>query len=340
MQIIKIVAFAITAFGLSSALTGWICRHALSNSLLDVPNDRSSHKIPTPRGGGLAIVVVFLLGLPLLSINAAIADNLFWALLGSGALVAAVGFIDDRQSVAASYRLLVHFAAAAWALVCLGGIPAIVIFGWPIGSAWVLFPLAMVYLVWLLNLYNFMDGIDGLAGIEAISVCLGGIIVAFITDNGQFWGLVLLATVTAGFLVWNFPPAKIFMGDVGSGFMGMVLAIFSLQAASFSAASFSAWLILLGVFIVDASWTLARRFLQGEKVYQAHRSHAYQHAASHYQSHRQVTLAVAAINLCWLLPLALLVAMQYLDGLVGLLIAYCPLLLLVMKFKAGIKCEF
>jgi Fuc2NAc and GlcNAc transferase len=138
-----------------------------------------------------------------------------------------------------------------------------------------------------------------------------------------------------GFLAWNFPPARIFMGDAGSGFLGIVLAVLSLYAAWTDQAFLWAWLILLGVFVVDATFTLIRRLLRGDKVYEAHRSHGYQYASRKFRSHRVVTVAIAVINLLWLVPVAILVVMQYLDGLTGLLLAYVPLVLLAFKFHAG-----
>ncbi|MDD5126464.1 MAG: glycosyl transferase, partial [Methylovulum sp.] len=147
----------------------------------------------------------------------------------------------------------------------------------------------------------------------------------------------LLAMAVAGFLCWNFPPAKIFLGDGGSGFLGIVLGIFSLQAAWCSPQFFWSWLILLGVFIVDATWTLLHRLYQGEKVYQAHRSHAYQKAARRYGAHKPVSLAVAMINVFWLLPMALWVGMGGINGLFGMLLSYVPLFILAVIFKAGAK---
>lgn len=137
--------------------------------------------------------------------------------------------------------------------------------------------------------------------------------------------------------MWNFPPAKIFMGDAGSGFLGLVLGLFSIQAAWIKPQFFWSWLILLGVFIVDASWTLARRFLRGEKVYEAHRSHGYQFASRHFGAHKPVSLGIAAINVVWLLPIALWVGLGNLEGLTGLILAYSPLILLAIQFKAGAK---
>jgi Fuc2NAc and GlcNAc transferase len=316
----------------SIAFTGLLRRYALAASLLDIPNARSSHSLPTPRGGGVAIVVVFLLGSLILFQYELLSSAALWAFLGAGAWIAVVGFIDDHQHIPARWRLLAHFIAAAWGLFWLG-LPTLSLFGIELTTLG--YVLAAFYLVWLLNLYNFMDGIDGLASIEAISVCVGGVLLLLGTGSTDEYPLLLLIMAVAGFLLWNFPPAKIFMGDAGSGFLGITLGLFSLQAAHQSPQLFYSWLILLGVFIVDATWTLIRRFLRGEKVYEAHRSHGYQFASRQYASHKTVTLAVIAINTCWLLPIALWVGLDNLNGLLGLIIAYLPLWLLAMHFKAG-----
>ena len=323
----------------SAALTGLFRRYAVASHLLDIPNARSSHQLPTPRGGGLAIVIVFLSGLIAFAIAGLPVAKTAWIFCGVGVGVALVGFLDDRSHIPVHQRLSAHFLAAALGLSALGGMPPLLVFGHAIDLGWAGQVIGLFYLVWLLNLYNFMDGIDGLAGIEAMTVCFGGIVLYLsgAGNSGQCWMLALLAMAVAGFMVWNFPPAAIFMGDAGSGFLGMVLGLFSIQAAFVAPQYFWSWLILLGVFIVDATLTLIRRFLSGEKVYEAHRSHAYQYASRHYGGHKPVTLAVAAINLCWLTPLALWVGAGGLDGLLGLVLAYLPLVLLAFSFKAGIR---
>ncbi|MEG0242043.1 MAG: glycosyl transferase, partial [Pseudomonas sp.] len=242
----------------------------------------------------------------------------------------------DHGHIAARWRLLGHFVAAAWILGWLGGLPALQVFGWTLDLGWLGAVLAAVYLVWLLNLYNFMDGIDGIASIEAITVCLGASLLYWLNGQPSLMTLpLLLAAAVAGFLFWNFPPAKIFMGDAGSGFLGIVLGGLSLQAAWMSSQLFWCWLILLGVFIVDASYTLIRRLLRGDKVYEAHRSHAYQYASRRQGRHLPVTLAVAALNVCWLLPVALSVLLLDVDGVLGLVIAYVPLVLIGAYYRAG-----
>lgn len=327
--------------GVALFMTGALRRYALARSLIDIPNARSSHSVPTPRGGGVAIVLSFLLILPLLASKGLVAWPLVWAMLGSGGGVAVLGFLDDHGHIAARWRLLGHFAAAIWALFWLGGLPPVVMFGFTFDVGWIGHALAVVYLVWLLNLYNFMDGIDGVASVEAICVCLGGALLYVLLGIAgsaplAAWVMpMLLAAAVAGFLFWNFPPARIFMGDAGSGFLGITLGVLSLQAAWTAPQLLWSWLILLGVFIVDATFTLLRRLMRGDKVYEAHRSHAYQYASRRFGRHLPVTLAVAALNLLWLLPIALWVALGGLDGLLGLMIAYSPLIGLAMKFKAG-----
>lgn len=320
----------------SALLTGAVRRYALARRLMDLPNSRSSHSVATPRGGGVAIVLSSAGGIAVLAYVQIVPGPAATALLGSGALVALVGFLDDHHHVAARWRLVTHFVAAAWLLFWLNGMPPIELFGTRMERGWLLQVLATLYVVWLLNLYNFMDGIDGIASVEAITVCLGGAaLCALLGEITLAAAPVLVALAACGFLFWNLPPARIFMGDAGSGFLGIVLAGLSIQAAWAAPQLFLGWVILLGVFIVDATLTLMRRLGRGERVYEAHRSHAYQFASRKYGRHLPVTLAVGAINLGWLLPIALGVATGRVDGATGLLIAYAPLVALALKFKAG-----
>lgn len=325
----------IVALG-SFALTLGLRKYALAKSLMDIPNARSSHSVPTSRGGGVAIVVSFLAGL----LFAPIPGELGWptsiALLGAGGGVALIGFMDDHGHIAARWRLLAHFAAAFWAIAWLGGAPTLRLLGVQVDLGWLGIVLLAVYLVWLLNLYNFMDGIDGIASTEAICVCVGGALLYVVLGKvGLALLPLMLAAAVSGFLFWNFPPARIFMGDAGSGFLGVVLGIMSIQAAWVAPQLFWSWVILLGVFVVDATFTLVRRLFRGEKIYEAHRSHAYQYASRRFGRHLPVTLATGAINLAWLLPIALLVGTDRLDGLAGVAIAYAPLVFLAIRFQAG-----
>ncbi|WP_036232438.1 MraY family glycosyltransferase [Marinobacterium litorale] len=313
-------------------LTGAVLRYA-QRALLDMPGERSSHQVPTPRGGGVSIVLVVLVGSVM---SQSLADPWVTALLGAGGTVALVGFIDDHRHVPARWRLATHIVAAAAAIYWLGGPPGISALGVEIsGGFWLWLP-AIVFVVWMLNLYNFMDGIDGLAALQALTLSLGINAVLLIAGLPVSAPMLLIAGAAAGFLIWNFPPARIFMGDVGSGFLGVVFAITALFHTAIDPELFWCWLILMAVFVTDASWTLVRRFQRGEAVFQAHRSHAYQRAARALENHGYVSVAVALINLVWLLSLALLVASGRLDGLIGAIIAYSPLLWLVYRLGGGL----
>ncbi|MDH4553060.1 glycosyltransferase family 4 protein [Pseudomonas sp. BN607] len=331
-----IIFFLISAFFASLALTGMLRRYAIARSIIDIPNSRSSHNVPTPRGGGVAIVIAFLLGLPFCLIFELTTWQAVVGIGGAGLIIAIIGFMDDHGHIAARWRLLGHFLSAVWLLCWLGGFPSLYIFGYSLDFAPLLILFATFYLVWLLNLYNFMDGIDGLASIEAVIATL---VMSFIYWVSGFDGLavlpLLLAFSVGGFVVWNFPPAKIFMGDAGSGFLGITLGALSIQGAWASPVMFWCWLILLGVFVVDATYTLARRLARGDKVYEAHRSHAYQYASRLYGRHLPVTAAVAFINLVWLAPIAVMVALNWVPGPLGVLIAYAPLIGLAVKYRAG-----
>jgi len=333
----NVVWLLILAGVVSWILTGLLRRYALASSMLDIPNDRSSHTVPTPRGGGLAIVLTFLVSLLVLAGLGRLELPVLIGLFGASALVALVGFIDDHRHIPARWRLVAHFTAAGWALAWLGALPPLPVFGFMFNLGWLGYGLAAVYLVWLLNLYNFMDGIDGIAGIEAVTVCLGGAaLYALSPARGSEWLLPLLLLVAVtGFLIWNFPKAKIFMGDAGSGFIGMVLGILSIQSAWVLPELFWGWVILLGGFVVDATVTLVRRVVRGQKFFVAHRSHAYQYASRKLNTHSRVTITFGMINLIWLLPIAVFVVRGWVDGALGVIIAYLPLVLLAIRFKAG-----
>lgn len=334
----KVITLVLAVALVSWLATGGLRRYALARQLLDHPNERSSHTVPTPRGGGVAIVVAFCAGVLLLLTTSLVQPRGAWAILGAGIGVAIVGFIDDHRHIAARWRLLAHFAAAAWALAWLGGLPPLPFASATLDLGVVGTVLAAILLVWLLNLYNFMDGVDGIAGTEAVTVAVSGAAFWWLAGGSAHALLpLLLAAAAFGFLLWNFPPARIFMGDAGSGFLGLVFGVLAVWSAQQQPQLFWSWLVLMGVFVVDATVTLLRRLWRRERVYQAHRSHAYQYAARVHGGHRPVTLAVAAINLLWLAPLAGLVAFGVIDGLLGLAIAYAPLVALAYRYKAGAR---
>jgi Fuc2NAc and GlcNAc transferase len=252
-------------------------------------------------------------------------------------VVAAVGFWDDHGHVPARWRLLAHLVAACAALYAVGGLDILVLNGRTIAIGWAGNLAGILFITWMLNLVNFMDGIDGIAGSEVLFVSAGAAALSWWLYPGTSTFLVyaLLAVAAAGFLLWNWPPAKIFMGDVGSGFLGFLLGAFALSSAAQSGLSLVVWLILAGVFVVDASYTLLFRAAAGQRWYEAHRTHAYQKATAVLAGHRRVTQAVLLINLLWLLPLACAAAFWPARELGLLIIAYVPLLLLAYRLGAG-----
>lgn len=320
-------------------LAGVFRKKALEAGDLDHPNHRSAHSHPIPTGGGASFVIVFCLALLVLWLLNIVASATVMAFLFAGALVSLVGYLDDRFTLSPVTRLIAQFVAATWGLIWLSGIPN---FGWTEESLIMVFIVngcAILYLVWLTNLYNFMDGIDGVASIQAISVALGLVVTQFFLAADLNWILIILSASIAGFLVWNFPKARLFMGDVGSGFVGLILGLVSIQLVWSSVELFFSFLIVMAVFIMDASLTLARRLMRGEKVYLAHNLHAYQYAARKYKSHVVVSLFIMIFNIAYLLPLAIAVSQGELSVWWGTLLAYMPTLLIAVYFKAGVRAE-
>ena len=331
-----LLVLAGTGLVASWLLTAAVRRYALHTRLLDHPNERSSHTVPTPRGGGIAIVVSFMLLVIAMGAFGAIEPNLMFAVLGAGSVVAALGFADDRSPLPARWRFVGHAAAAVWVLVWMDRIPQVPLFGVLVDLSYAGPLLCALYLVWMINLFNFMDGIDGLASGEATTTTLGGALLWWLVGSGSGWVVaVVFACCVGGFLVWNWPPARIFMGDAGSGFLGLMVALLSLWCGQAEPALFWSWFILIGCFMVDATTTLVRRVRRGERFFEAHRAHAYQYASRRVGRHLPVTLACGAINLLWLLPLAGLVALGRLDGMVGVVVAYAPLVWLAFHYRAG-----
>lgn len=335
------ILYFIVILLVSLVLTGLIRQYALSNKVLDVPNERSSHTVPTPRGGGLAIVLAFVVAIGLIFFRSPGHANLLVA-LSSTLFVAVIGFCDDHAHVPARWRILVHVFAALMALFFLCGLPNLLLPApidwlfkrWIVDLGWLGYLVGTLMLVWFLNLFNFMDGTDGIAASEAIFVSGGLAAYLYYLDSLSFSISISVMAASMGFLLWNWPKAKIFMGDVGSGFLGLLLGILILLATQQAAVLFYCGLILFGIFLVDSTYTLLYRFFSGQKWYDAHCSHTYQRAAKKY-GHLTVLLSCWAINLFWLLPVSLLVFLHPHYALLGMLLAYFPLILLAYYFKAG-----
>jgi len=272
-------------FFLSVLLTFLIKKYAIKKSIYDVPNERSSHTIPTPRGGGVAIVVVFYISLILFKDK--IDFGLFLALLTAIPIVV-ISVIDDLFTISSKIRLAVQALSALLGLYFLGGVESIDFVFFKLSGAFVNV-IAFVSILWLTNLYNFLDGIDGYAGSQAVTVGLG----MFIFFSNPL-GLVI-AVASLGFLVFNWHKATIFMGDVGSATLGYLFAIFAFSNTLDG--NIYIWLILLSLFWYDATITLFRRYRNGESITQAHKKHAYQRLTQAGWSHSLVVSWAIGFNL-------------------------------------------
>ena len=327
----------IATIAISFVLTHLVRKTAIKRNKFDIPNERSSHQNPTPRGGGVAVVAAFVFGLLALLIRGDIASESFYAIVLPGILVAAIGYLDDLGRVtAARLRLIGHFVAAVIAVYILDGLPPMPVFAETLDIGLVGNIIAVLFLVWMLNLFNFMDGIDSITGVEALTSCL--ILTIFLINKSEteLWQVpALMCAAVIGFLYFNWPPARIFLGDIGSGFIGFTIGTISLVIARSQPLITWAVIILLGVFIVDATATLIRRLIDKQRISTAHRSHAFQHLANNADRHLKVSLSIAAVNIFWLTPIAWLVVDQRILPIIGVVTAYIPLLVLAIYFKAG-----
>ncbi len=331
-----VLLIALAAVVLSAFLVYLARRFALAHGMLDVPNERSSHTSVVPRGGGIAIVVTMSLALMFLAARGFISIDLFLALAVGGAGVAIVGLVDDRHRLPARWRLTVHVLAAAWAVYWVGGLGAVRVGEHVVHPGWLGIGLAVLGVVWVLNLFNFMDGLDGIAAGEALFVAAAGALLAFSGGNSGVASVAwIFAWACAGFLCWNWPPARVFLGDVGSGYLGYIVIVLALADAESRPEAIWEWFILGALFFTDATVTLLRRLARGERVYEAHRQHAYQRLSRRWASHLRVTLLVLGIDVLWLLPLAMLAAARPEWAFLAAVMATFPLLLGSWMLGAG-----
>ena len=279
----------ITLFLLSFVLTYFIKNYAIKKSLVAEVNERSSHSVPTPHGGGIAIAVTWFTGLSYLFFVDKIESSLYYALL-FGALLCVVSYLDDLYELSAKLRLLTQAAVALGGMWALGGLHALDVGVFSIENQIFTNLFAFFMIIWFINLYNFLDGINGYAGSEALFLSIAGFM---LFSGGHF---IVLAVAVIGFLYWNLGNAKIFMGDVGSTLLGYNVAIFTIYYANQDAANLWVWIILFGLFWFDATLTLLRRYKNAEKLSQAHKKHAYQRLTQAGWSHTKVVLYATGVN--------------------------------------------
>lgn len=285
---------AVVTFILAGTLTPLLAKWARRRNLLDIPNQRSSHVIATPRIGGVALVASVVAGLVLYQI-AGSGIGREAAIVVAGALtIAALGLADDFWTLSAIVRLLVQAVVATTVVALVGPLPL----PWFAPNSWGALLLTVFWVGLLTNVYNFMDGIDGIAGAQAIIAGTGWTIVAFLAGSPDIAALSLLvAAASGGFLVHNWQPAKVFMGDAGSGFFGFLFGTLPLLAPAGRVSLVWCGVLLLWPFLFDTGFTLLRRASRLENILAAHRSHIYQRLVLTGCSHRDVTLVYVGLAL-------------------------------------------
>lgn len=329
-----IAAFLLSLIG-SLVLTGAFRSVALRTNLLDIPVSRSAHNAPVPVGGGIVIVAIFFAALVYLYISKILSFNHFMAFAG-GSVIAFVGFLDDVKELNITVRIISQLLCSLWAIGWLGGFPKLDFLLFELSSPFLLSGLGVLALIWLVNLYNFMDGIDGIAASELAYVNVMSLFfVIKIADSSLILLMLVSLGCAFGFLIWNWSPAKIFMGDVGSSFIGFMLGVMAVITLQTGLMTVWTWIILLAVFVVDTLVTLVRRFLDKQQWYQGHATHAYQKAAKRFNSHQKVTITVMLINFLWLAPIAWLSIDYPKWGIVLAAAAVVPLWALALLLNAG-----
>lgn len=313
----------------SSVLSWFLTREFLkfgpSFGLQDIPNERSSHSVPTLRGGGVGFVGALLLFILAMTFSENLSFGFGVRLFIGCLLVAVVGWIDDRQGVRALYRLGIHFLAAG-ILVSYYGHSFILLF-------------FIVFVAWMVNLYNFMDGTDGIASVQGITVAGFSAIHAYLSLDYTLYAFYLtVALCIAGFLIFNWSPAKVFMGDVGSGFLGFLFAAMAVYAHEKNSISLIYSLLLMSVFLVDTGYTLIIRLMRRQKLSQAHRTHAYQKVVQKGVSHRQLAIGVTVFN-CALGALSLVLRFEQISLMTSFALAWGLILCWQIYLKAGFPSE-
>lgn len=290
MNTAEYIALIVGCFALSSVFTIVIRKVAIRKAILDVPNHRSSHTVPTPRGGGLAISLAWFAGILYLFYRGELDSTLFYAFLPGIALVF-VGIADDIISLSPRIRILVQAAASAGAIILLGGLQRVDFGFYTFENVYILSIIAFVAFIWMINLFNFIDGIDGYAASETLFIT----ITAYVFLGGS--SLLVLAMSILGFLIFNWQKARIFMGDVGSTLLGYNVVVFAVYFQNEEISSVFLWAILSSAFWFDATLTLIRRVKRKEKLSEAHRNHAYQRIVRAGWSHQKTVLVVMLVNL-------------------------------------------
>lgn len=302
---IALLIIAAVAFVMSLAITRFLISYSSGMGLVQIPNHRSSHAKPTPSGGGVSIVIAGTLATVLMGPSLPTPLPLTFVIVSVAGGI--MGLLDDRLDIPARYRLVVQFLLVGVLLVAAR--PDTLDFS---ALDWLVIALGLVAVlsgVWWVNLFNFMDGIDGIAATEAIFILGAAILFLGVDRHGAFTQLSIAAVTLAsivGFLIFNWPPARIFMGDAGSNYLAFLILGLAVTTIAAGLLPLSLWMILTALFVADSSMTLFRRALRGERLFSAHKVHAYQKLSRRLNGHLPATLLYAAINVFWLFPAAVL----------------------------------
>ena len=278
-------------------ITGWFIRYAKVKRITDVPSERSSHSTPTPRGGGIGFVVSSLATfLIYFAWNDLLTTTVSTAILISLTLIAILGWVDDRKDLSSLTRFTIHLIAAILVVLFVGSLES---FYFPflsmqsLGIAGIF--LTLLWITGVTNIYNFMDGVDGIASVQALSASAGWMLIGYLWGEPVIFtvNLVVFGTVSA-FLIYNWSPARIFMGDVGSVFLGFFFAIMPFLASKISVQHSMATTLWIGAFLLwpflfDGSITIFRRILNRENIFEAHRTHLYQRLYISGWSHSRIS---------------------------------------------------
>ena len=332
---------SLSSFALVAVLSAGVIRYGPRFGLLDTPVARSAHVAPKPLGGGAALAAPYFLCVIWFVASAAISES---ALAYLGCLfIVVLGFSDDRWQLSSKVRLPVQYIVSLAAVRAIG-VDSVDFGFFSLSEPLTLSLLAVLSLVWLCNLTNFMDGIDGIAASQLLVTSLSCVVLlvgldAAAGESGEHDVVltlsVVLAASAAGFLLWNWSPASLFMGDAGSGFIGFALGLLALESLVTQRMSVWSWVLLLGVFIADTAVTLLVRIIRGERWYEGHSQHAYQILSRRLNSHPRVVGGVILINICWLLPLAWVAGILPHYGVLFATIGLAPLLLGCYRLGAG-----
>jgi len=340
---------SLSSFALVAVLSAGVVRYGPRFGLLDTPVARSAHVAPKPLGGGAALAAPYFLCVIWFVPSAAITESTL-AYLGC-LFIVVLGFSDDRWQLSSKVRLPVQFIVSLAAVRAIG-VDSVDFGLFSLSEPLTLTLLAVLSLVWLCNLTNFMDGIDGIAASQLLVTSLSCVVLLVGLEGGLEGGLgaaagelgehdvvmtlsVVLAASAAGFLLWNWSPASLFMGDAGSGFIGFALGLLALESLVSQRMSVWSWLLLLGVFIADTAVTLLVRIIRGERWYEGHSQHAYQILSRRLKSHPRVVGGVILINIFWLLPLAWVASILPHYGVLFATIGLAPLFLGCYRLGAG-----